>query len=281
MTTILNIARLTIREAQRRRLLWIGTLMGVLFLIVFGLGFHFIYVDVADSLEARLDPEEFEAPFLFLTLAGLYATNFLVIMVAVLVSVATISGEVETHTIDSLITKPIRRWEIVVGKWVGFAAIILVYVLLLPGGILLIAYLRAGVMMDNVPAGLALIYLEGLVGLTVSIVGGTRLSTLANGALAFMLYGVAFVGGWVETVGALLRNETAVDLGIIASLIMPSEILWKKASAVFEPRLAGSLEFGGPFAVGSQPSSAMIVYAVLYIVVLLSLALWIFSRRDL
>jgi ABC-type transport system involved in multi-copper enzyme maturation permease subunit len=252
-----------------------------LFLIVFGLGFHFIYVDVADSLEARLDPEEFEAPFLFLTLAGLYATNFLVIMVAVLVSVATISGEVETHTIDSLITKPIRRWEIVVGKWVGFAAIILVYVLLLPGGILLIAYLRAGVMMDNVPAGLALIYLEGLVGLTVSIVGGTRLSTLANGALAFMLYGVAFVGGWVETVGALLRNETAVDLGIIASLIMPSEILWKKASAVFEPRLAGSLEFGGPFAVGSQPSSAMIVYAVLYIVVLLSLALWIFSRRDL
>lgn len=281
ITNILNIARLTIREAQRRRLLWIGTLMGILFLIVFGLGFHFIYVDVAESLEARMDPAEFEAPFLFLTLAGLYATNFLVIMVAVLVSVATLSGEVESHTIDSLITKPIRRWEVVLGKWVGFAAIILVYVLLLPGGILMIAYLRAGVVMDNIAGGLALIYLEGLVGLTVSIIGGTRLSTLANGALAFMLYGVAFVGGWVETVGGLLRNETAVDLGIIASLIMPSEVLWKKASAVFEPRLASGFEFGGPFVLGSQPSTAMIVYAVVYIIILLLLALRIFSRRDL
>jgi ABC-type transport system involved in multi-copper enzyme maturation permease subunit len=275
--TILNIARLTIQEAQRRRILWIGTLMGFLFLIVFGLGFHFIYLDVTENLS----PEEFEFPFLFLTLAGLYATNFLVIMVAVLVSVATISGEVETHTIESLITKPVYRWEIVLGKWVGFAIIIFFYVLLLPGGLLLIVYVRAGFTMNNVSAGLGLMYLEGLVGLTVSFVGGTRLSTLANGALAFMLYGVAFVGGWVEQVGALLRNETAVDLGILASLIMPSEILWKKASAVFEPRLVTGFEFAGPFAVGSQPSDGMIIYAVIYILLLLGLALRIFSRRDL
>jgi ABC-type transport system involved in multi-copper enzyme maturation permease subunit len=275
--TILNIARLTIQEAQRRRILWIGTLMGFLFLIVFGLGFHFIYLDVTENLS----PEEFEFPFLFLTLAGLYATNFLVIMVAVLVSVATISGEVETHTIESLITKPVYRWEIVLGKWVGFAIIIFFYVLLLPGGLLLIVYVRAGFTMNNVSAGLGLMYLEGLVGLTVSFVGGTRLSTLANGALAFMLYGVAFVGGWVEQVGALLRNETAVDLGILASLIMPSEILWKKASAVFEPRLVTGFEFAGPFAVGSQPSNAMILYAIVYIGLLLLLALRIFSRRDL
>lgn len=251
--------------------------MGLLFLVVFGLGFHFIYVDITENLT----PEEFDFPFTFLTLAGLYATNFLVIMVAVLVSVATISGEVESHTIESLITKPVRRWEIVLGKWVGFAAIIFVYVLLLPGGILTIVYLRAGVTMNDVPIGLALIYLEGLVGLTVSMVGGTRLSTLANGALAFMLYGVAFVGGWVETVGALLRNETAVDLGIVASLIMPSETLWRKASAILEPRLVSGFEFAGPFAVSSQPSTAMIFYAFFYTVILLLLALWSFSRRDL
>jgi ABC-type transport system involved in multi-copper enzyme maturation permease subunit len=275
--TILNIARLTIQEAQRRRILWIGTLMGFLFLIVFGLGFHFIYLDVTENLS----PEEFEFPFLFLTLAGLYATNFLVIMVAVLVSVATISGEVETHTIESLITKPVYRWEIVLGKWVGFAIIIFFYVLLLPGGLLLIVYVRAGFTINIVSAGLGLMYLEGLVGLTVRFVGVTRLSTLAIGDLEFMLYGVAFVGGWVEQVGDFLRNETAVDLGILASLIMPSEILWKKASAVFEPRLVTGFEFAGPFAVGSQPSNAMILYAIVYIGLLLLLALRIFSRRDL
>jgi ABC-type transport system involved in multi-copper enzyme maturation permease subunit len=278
LRTVFNIARLTIQETQRRRLLRMGSLMAVLFLLVFGVGFHLIYLDL---ISQSMLPSELSYPFLFLTLAGLYSTNFLVIMVSILISVASISGEVESHTIDSLITKPIRRWEIVLGKWLGFAAIILVYVLLLPGGILLIVYLRAGLTLNNVPVGLALIYLEGLVGLSISLLGGTRLSTLANGALAFMLYGIAFVGGWVETIGALLRNETAVDLGIVASLVMPSEILWKKASAVFEPRLVTGFEFAGPFSVSSQPSTEMIIYAILYAVVLLLLALWSFSRRDL
>jgi ABC-type transport system involved in multi-copper enzyme maturation permease subunit len=277
MITILNIARLTIRETQRRRLLWMGSLMGILFLTVFGLGFHLVYLDITKSM----DPAEVEFPFLFLTLAGLYSTNFLVIMVSILVSVATISGEVESHTIESLITKPIRRWEIVLGKWLGFAAIILVFVLLLPGGVLMIVYLRAGLTLNNIPAGLGLIYLEGLVGLSLSLLGGTRLTTLANGAFAFMLYGVAFVGGWVETIGAIFRNETAVDLGILASLVMPSEVLWRKASTILEPRLVTGFEFAGPFSVGSQPSTAMIIYAFFYMVGLLLLALWSFSHRDL
>lgn len=277
MTTILTIARLTIQETQRRRLLWMGSLMGLLFLIVFGLGFHLIFLDFTESML----PSEMEFPFLFLTLAGLYTTNFLVIMMSILISVASISGEVESHTIESLITKPVHRWQIVLGKWLGFAVIIFVYVLLLPGGILLIVYLRAGFTLNNVPAGLALIYLEGLVGLSISLAGGSRLTTLANGALAFMLYGVAFVGGWVETIGALLRNETAVDLGIVASLVMPSEILWKKASALFEPRLVTGFEFAGPFSVSSQPSTTMIVYAFIYVIILLLIALWSFSRRDL
>lgn len=275
--TILTIVRLTIRETQRRRILWIGALMGVAFLTVFGLGFHFIFTDMTRSLAA----DEFQFPLLFLTLAGLYATNFLVIMVSVLISVATISGEIESHTIESLLTKPISRWELVAGKWGGYALIIFLYVLLLPGGVMLIVFLRSGFALENVIPGLALIYLGGLIALTVSMAGGTRLSTLANGALAFMLFGIAFVGGWVEQIGAILRNETAVDIGILSSLLMPTEILWKKASSLFEPQLAGGFEFAGPFSVASQPSDAMIAYSIFYLVLLLILAIWLFARRDL
>jgi len=43
---ILVIARLTVREAQRRRLLWVALLMGVAFLLVFGIGFHYIQRDI-------------------------------------------------------------------------------------------------------------------------------------------------------------------------------------------------------------------------------------------
>ena len=59
----LAIARLTIRETQRRRILWVGALMGIGFLIVYGLGFHFIYVDISQAMS----PEEFRTPFLFLS----------------------------------------------------------------------------------------------------------------------------------------------------------------------------------------------------------------------
>lgn len=272
-----TIFRLTIRETQRRRILWIGLVMGLGFLLIFGLGFHFVYVDVMSSMS----PEELQFPFLFLTLAGVYATNFLVIMVSVLISVATISGEVESHTIESLLAKPIRRWELLLGKWLGYAVIILFYVLLLPGGVMLIVYLRAGFALENIGLGLALIFLEGLIALSVSMVGGTRLSTLANGALAFMLFGIAFIGGWIEQIGALLQNEVAVDIGIVTSLIMPTEILWKKASSYFEPQLVTGFDFAGPFSVASQPSDLMIIYAFGYILALLGLGTYLFSQRDL
>ncbi len=272
-----TIFHLTIRETQRRRILWIGLIMGVGFLVIFGLGFHFVYVDVTRTLS----PEEFQFPFLFLTLAGVYATNFLVIMVAVLISVATVSGEIESHTIESLLTKPIRRWELLLGKWLGYAVIIFFYVLLLPGGVMLIVYLRAGFALENVVAGLSLIFLEGLIALSVSMVGGTRLSTLANGALAFMLFGIAFIGGWIEQIGAILQNETAVDIGIVTSLIMPTEILWKKASSYFEPQLVTGFEFAGPFSVSSRPSDLMIAYAIIYVVALMGFGTFLFSTRDL
>ena len=275
--TIPVIARLTIRETQRRKLLWIGVLMSLGFLLVFGLGFHFMYTDIARSVTG----DELQIPLLFLTLAGLYATNLMVIMVAILISVTTISGEVESHTIESLLAKPIRRWQLIVGKWLGYAFMILGFVLFLPGGVLVIVYLRSGFTLANIPLGLALIYLAGLIGLSVSIAGGTRLSTLANGAVAFMLFGISFIGGWVEQIGAMFRNETAVDLGIFASLLLPTEILWKKATTLFSPDVGTGFEFAGPFMVVSQPSSAMIVYSLIYVIALIGLAILLFSRRDL
>jgi Cu-processing system permease protein len=276
LNTIFTIARLTLRETQRRRVLWMGLLMGLGFLTVFGLGFHFVFAE----MESAGDFDDLVFLPMFLSLAGLYATNFLVIMVSLLISVATISGEIESHTIDCLITKPIRRWEVIVGKWLGYAILIFFFILLLPGGVMLIVYLRSGFLLENIIPGLALMFLEGMVSLSVALFGGTRLSTLANAAMAFMLYGVAFVGGWIEQIGALLRNETAVDIGIFTSLLNPADTLWRRATALFEPRVLMGDNFAGPFAAISQPSDAMVAYAVLYAAVFLLFALYSFSRRD-
>jgi ABC-type transport system involved in multi-copper enzyme maturation permease subunit len=111
-TIIPTIVRLTIRETQRRRILWIGALMGIAFLLIFGLGFHFIVQD----LERELPSDQTDTAVTFLTMAGLYATNLLVIIVSVLISVSTISGEIESHTVECLLAKPMDRWRLIAGK---------------------------------------------------------------------------------------------------------------------------------------------------------------------
>ncbi|MCA9917456.1 MAG: ABC transporter permease subunit [Anaerolineales bacterium] len=278
MQTILIFAELTIRESQRRKVLWLALLLAVSFLTIFGLGLHLIFREIE---EVGVGIEEIEIGLGVLFSAGLYVINFLVVVMGVLISVTAVSGEIDSHTIEALVTKPVRRWEIILGKWLGFAAILTAYILLLAGGLILIYRWRTGFAVPNIPAGLGLMLLQGLLVLSITILGGTRLSTLANGVLAFMLVGIAFIGGWVEQVGSLLQNETAVDIGIITSLIMPTEILWKQALSLLQPRVTSSPFAAGPFVVLSQPSDLMIWYAVGYTAVLLLLSLLSFSRRDL
>ena len=276
--TVLIIAQLTIQETQRRRILWLGLLMAVSFLAVFGIGLHYIMLELS-AVGVEQDSAELGTGLLLS--AGLYVVNFLIIIMTVLTSVTAISGEIESHTIEAILTKPVRRWEVILGKWLGFVGLLIVYVAILSGGLMLIFYLRTGFTINNVLAGMSMMILQGLVVLSITMWGGTRLSTLANGVLAFMLYGVAFIGGWIEQIGAIFRNETAVDIGIFTSLILPTEILWKKALSLFQPKALSTANLAGPLAVTSQPSDLMIQYAVAYTAVLLLLALYSFSKRDL
>ena len=112
--TILTIASLTIREAQRRKILWAALLMGGLFLAVFGIGLHLIWREMTAAGPLG-SPEMLDAPLNFLTMAGLYVTNFLVVIMAVLISVASISGEIESHLVDVLVTKPMSRLDLILG----------------------------------------------------------------------------------------------------------------------------------------------------------------------
>jgi ABC-type transport system involved in multi-copper enzyme maturation permease subunit len=130
------------------------------------------------------------------------------------------------------------------------------------------------------PHALALILLEGTLLLTVTIAVGTRLSTLANGVLVFGLYGLAFLGSWIERFGTLFGDQTTQNIGVLTSLLMPSEALWLRAASLMQTPFMRQLPLT-PFSSASVPSPAMVGWALGYIVVVLGLALWSFSRRDL
>jgi Cu-processing system permease protein len=114
----------------------------------------------------------------------------------------------------------------------------------------------------------------------VTFLLGTRFGTLTNGVLALGLQGVAFMGGWLEQVSGFSQSAHIVTLGIVSSLIMPGESLWRRAAYEMQTPLAGSLSFS-PFANVSIPSVTAIGYAGFYLVVVLAIATWQFGRRDL
>ena len=278
-----TIARLTFLEAARRKILLAALLLGLLFLIIYGLGFHFLLVETEKSVGNNnlLQLNEIRN---FLLMAGMFVVNFLTSIMIVLTSVDTLSGEISSGTIQTLASKPIRRREIVMGKWLGFAGMLTLYLLLMGGGVMVIVFLRTGYTAPHPLRALELIWLNALVLLSFSILGGTTLSTLANGVLVFGLYGIAFLGGWIEQIGSFLPNQaashTAVNIGIITSLIMPSEALWKRASHELQSPLVAALGFS-PFSSAYYPSLLMVAYAVLYTIIALTLAVLLFNQRDI
>ena len=273
------ITKLTVREAQRRRLIWVALGLGVVFVALYAIGFHFIWGEASQDMGGFSLIQSQVFTNFFLT-AGLYVVNFLAVMMAVLTSVGTVSGEISSHTVQALATKPIKRWEILIGKWLGYAGMLAIFVLALGAGIVLVIWRTSGFLPAGWMVTLFYLVLESWIVLSVSLLGGTFLSTIANGVVAFMLYGMAFIGGWVEQLGSLLGSHAAVNVGIVTSLIMPCEAMWRRGSYLMQPSVIRGLP-SNPFSTASAPSAAMVVYAALYMAAAVGAALWVFNRRDI
>ncbi|NIM95891.1 MAG: ABC transporter permease subunit [Anaerolineales bacterium] len=278
----MTITRLTLKEAVRRKIIWAGLALGLLFLVVYGLGFHFVQQDIERSIEPQggMGSLAMREIYNFLLLAGLYAVNFMVIAMSVLISIDTLSGEITSGAIQTLVTKPNNRWQIVIGKWLGFVVMLTLYVLMMAGGTMLLVYSTTSYLAPNALQAVALLWLNGMLILSLSFWGGSRLTTLANGVVAIGFYGVAFVGGWVEHIGAFLGNEIAVNIGILSSLIFPSEAVWRRLVYMVQSPLVRRMGVS-PFTSNSIPSPVMIYYTVIFAIVLLFWAMYRFERRDL
>jgi ABC-type transport system involved in multi-copper enzyme maturation permease subunit len=279
MTNVLTITWLTFHEAWRRRMVQVALVLGVAFVLLYGGGLALIVQEI------RTDPEFTDSGvglsfgYNLLTMAGFYVVHFLTVMLAIFASVDTISGEIASHTIQTIVTKPIRRWQVLAGKWLGYALMMAVYIGMLTGGILLSLYLVIGYMPPNPLQGALLLLIEALVLVSLSLLCGTRVSTLTNGVLLFMLYGIAFIGSYVEQFGSLLHSQAAVRVGIVTSLLLPVEVLWRRILYVLQPSILRQLP--SPFMSNSVPSAAMVVYAMIYAAVALAFAIRSFNRREL
>lgn len=270
-------AGITFREAARKKILWTALFAGAAFLLVFGIGLH---LQVGDFRTSSVPPFLRYQVVSAMLMIGLYTVDLLAVVMTTLTSVDTISGEITSGTIHAIATKPLPRWQILLGKWLGFAAMAAVYVAMTFWGTIAEGYWIGGVMVQHPVQGALLVYLECIVALSVTFMFGTWFSTLTSGVIVLGLLGVAFLGGWLEQMSGFTEGSRLAMVGIVSSLIMPSEAIWRRAAFDMESPLAGSLRFS-PFADVSVPSITMIGYACVYMLIVLAIATYHFRERDL
>jgi ABC-type transport system involved in multi-copper enzyme maturation permease subunit len=230
--------------------------------------------------DARMTFIERQAALTAVTLAGFFAANFLAVVFAVLLPVDSLSGEIQSGVIQTLASKPIRRSDIVLGKWAGHWLLAVAYLTLLTGGIIVSVRTIAGLAPLNPWRVIALMALEVTLLMTVSIAGGARLSTVTNGIAALGFYGVGFIGGLVEQIGGLSGIESMRTVGIVTSLISPSDAMWRLAAYYLQPAILRGLS-GPLFASATVPSALMIWWALGYTALALAYGVRSFSRRAL
>lgn len=277
---MLTIAALTFREVVRRRILLVTIVLAVAFLSLYGIGVHYGYQDMTGS--------HYDGPMnvliapMFLSI-GLYFGSFIIAFLAVMAAVGSVSGEIENGIIYAVVPSPVRRVDIILGKFIGYSLMLSVFASLFYVAVLLIVHYNTGLDAPVRAGAIALFCLQPVILLAVTMFGTTFLSTLANGIACFMLYAVGVVGGMLEQIGILVKSQVLVNIGIISSLLMPADSVYRKIvfTLLSAPGASLSSIMMGPFGSCSEPSVWMLVYTGLYILFFLAMASIIFSRKDI
>jgi len=287
-------ALLTFREAWRKKVALIAGAFTLAFLILYGTGLHFITRDMVNTANPAATAASYFAMMQAISLfvMGIYLASFLVAGLAILAAVGSVTGEIENGTLYTLAVRPLSRRDLLLGKFLGLAAMLVSYAALFFLALAGLVYWQTGLVIPGLVPALGLFILEPLVLLAVTMLGTTRLTTLGNGVLAFALYAMAVVGGMMEQIGAMMENTATRYTGVVTSLILPADAVYRRLVATVVDRLpAGNGQdipyfvnpqsMLGPFGSQSTPSNWMLFYTLVYIVVLLTAAVYVFNRRDI
>lgn len=277
MRRIWIIARITFHEAVRKKLLMMALLAGVAFLILFATAIHFQAAQFRERHLSLLFQRQASSN---IRIVGMYAVNFLIVAITVLTSVDTLSGEISSGTIQAIAIKPMNRWELIAGKWLGFCGVLTLYAAVMILGLNAITQVILGTSAHHFLTAFGLMWLESMLLLSTTLFFSVSFSTLTAGVLVLALHGLAFLGGWIEQAGSLTQTPKAVLVGVCASLIMPSESLWRRAAFEMQSPLNTATGLS-PFSGASVPSWTMVAYAVAYICALVALAARKLTTRDL
>lgn len=281
---LLIIARLTLREAARRRLLYAVAILTVVIIGFTGWGFSRI-TTLRSGQPLSHDEVMLVSAQLIILVA--YMFSFVLAIGAAFLAAPAIAGDVESGLVLALLPRPLRRLDFVLGKWLGLAILLVGYAAISSGCELLAMKLVTGYVPPHPAAAIAYIAAEGLVVLTLALLFSTRLAPITGGIVAVVLFGIAWIAGIAQAVGVAFNNTAITNASTVVSLLLPSDGLWRGAIFSLQPNiltaLAGSTAGAraNAFSVVAGPSTPYLIWSAAWVVVILGLAALRFSRRDL
>ncbi|TMD17135.1 MAG: ABC transporter permease [Chloroflexi bacterium] len=287
MPPFLVIARLTIQESSRRRLL---LALLILTLVVVGFsawGFNKI-TTLTRANGTPLPPEQVALLTSQLLIVVTFMFSGVLALSAAVVAGPLISGEVESGLLLSMLARPVRRSEVVIGKWLGLAALVAVYAA--GAGSLELGAVdwATGYLPPHPVELLVFVAAEGLVLLSVGMLLSTRLSGITAGVIALVAWLMAWIAGVVGDIGTGLQNQALENVGVVSHLLLPSDGLWRGAIYAMEPdtliaamRALGAAGRANPFAAADPPPTQFLAWVVIWFALVLSLSIWSFRTREI
>ncbi len=280
---IFVIARLTLREAFRRRLLW--ALVGLTLVLVVATGWLFGKASELSPLEGGT--QQLVLSQLLVMIAFMF--SFVLTMTAAFAASPAIGPEIENGLLLAVLARPVRRADVLLGRWLGLAVVVVGYAL--AAGYLEIGAVWLTTNYTPLDPLAAPIYLAGetLILLTLAIVFSTRIAPVASGAIAVVAFGLAWMGGVAGGVGNVLNNDTLRNAGFVAHLALPSDVLWGGAMYALEPPPAVLAAAGdqariftiSPFFAGTTPPLEWLAWCAVWIVAALAIGVLLLRRREL
>jgi ABC-type transport system involved in multi-copper enzyme maturation permease subunit len=253
---IVHIASNTFREAVRDRVLY--NLLGFALLLSGAAIFvGQISIDIERLVVINL---------------GLTAVSLFGIVIAIFIGIGLVSKEIEKRTLYTVLSRPVRRWEFIVGKFLGLAGTLAVNTFFMAigvfGALLYVAHKFSAPDMQILIA-LYFIILEFLIICSVALLFSSFSSPLLSAVFAFSLF---LIGSFADD----LRGFAGLTHGFTrwfatgAAYLVPNFSALNVISAVaHQQSLSASLVLQNT------------AYALLYTVTALSGAVLIFDRRNL
>ena len=211
---------------------------------------------------------------------GLAATLGFGLFIAAFIGISLVSKEVERRSIYSLLAKPIRRHELILGKYVGLVCTLFVNLALMAAALYCVLAFISWIEVEAVkrsweapatdPAMLKaffLIFVQLMLVTAVALFFSTFISSPILSAV--LTFGVVIVGSFKINFENVLESSVAASLAQGFYYVLPNFGQFDVKAAVVHAQ---------PVTWGYMALSTG--YGLTYIVTLLVAAVFIFSRRD-